>query len=911
MTKYVYSFGGGTADGDGKMKEVLGGKGAGLAEMSKAGVPVPPGFTISTEVCNIFFRNGNKVTPEIDQQMFAALAKLEGQIGKKLGDPANPLLVSVRSGAKFSMPGMMNTILNLGLNDKTVEGLAKRSGNPRFAYDSYRRFIQMFGEVALNIDMEKFDHIFDTRKHKAKTKSDTDLSAKDLQAIIEDYKKLVQKETKKPFPQDAREQLTMSRDAVFRSWWNPKAAYYRKMEKIPDEIGTGASVQAMVFGNTGDTSATGVGFTRDPATGEKVFYGEFLVNAQGEDVVAGIRTPQPISELEKIMPAAYRELRDITASLEKHYRDMQDFEFTIEEGKLYMLQTRNGKRTGQAAVRVAVEMHEEGLISKEEAVLRVAPQQLDQLLHPIFDEPSLKKLVNVATGIAASPGAAVGRVVFTAEEAVEMSRNGPVILVRKETTPDDIHGMDVAKGILTAVGGKSSHAAVVARGMGRPCIVGAGSISIDERGRKFTTTVDKKAITVKEGDWVSMDGTTAKVYLGKAVTSEPDPNSSYFGKLMHWADEFRGSFGVRANADIPRDAKTARFYGAEGIGLCRTEHMFFAEDRIPFMQAMILARDVKSRTKALQKLLPMQRKDFIGLFQAMDGLPVVIRTLDPPLHEFLPKREDLMVDLARLPYAGGPMKKEMSEKYRIKVGDLKKQLPELLKRVEELHEMNPMLGHRGCRLGITYPEITEMQARAIFEAVVFVAKKGIKVIPEVMIPLAGSVREVENQKEIIVRVAKEVLSKAGQENLHYLVGTMIEIPRAVLVADEIAKEAEFFSFGTNDLTQTTMGLSRDDYTKFSGEYEALKIFKADPFASIDQEGVGKMIIMGIELGRKARPDLEIGICGEHGGDPASVEFCYRVGMNYVSCSPYRIPIARLAAAQAAISGDKTESMRTA
>ena len=911
MKTYVYSFGGGTADGDGKMKEVLGGKGAGLAEMSKAGVPVPPGFTISTEVCNIFFQNGNKVTPEIDQQMFAALAKLEGQIGKKLGDPENPLLVSVRSGAKFSMPGMMNTILNLGLNDKTVEGLAKRSGNPRFAYDSYRRFIQMFGEVALNIDMEKFDHIFDTRKHKAKTKLDTDLSAKDLQAIIEDYKKLVQKETKKPFPQDAREQLTMSRDAVFQSWWNPKAAYYRKMEKIPDEIGTGASVQAMVFGNTGDTSATGVGFTRDPATGEKVFYGEFLVNAQGEDVVAGIRTPQPISELEKIMPAAYRELRAITASLEKHYRDMQDFEFTIEEGKLYMLQTRNGKRTGQAAVRVAVEMKEEGLISKEEAVLRVAPQQLDQLLHPIFDEPSLKKLVNIATGIDASPGAAVGRVAFTAEDAVEMSSSGPVILVRKETTPDDIHGMDVAKGILTAVGGKSSHAAVVARGMGRPCIVGAGSIAIDEHGKKFTVTANKKTITVKEGDWISMDGTTAKVYLGKAVTKEPDPTTSYFGKLMTWADEFRGSFGVRANADIPRDAKVARLYGAEGIGLCRTEHMFFAEDRIPFMQAMILARDVKSRTKALQKLLPMQRKDFIGLFQAMDGLPVVIRTLDPPLHEFLPKREELMVDIARLPHAGKPMKKEMSEKYRIKVSDLKKQLPELLKRVEELHEMNPMLGHRGCRLGITYPEITEMQARAIFEAAAQVAKKGVRVIPEVMIPLAGSVREVENQKEIIVRVAKEVLAKAGMEKLHYLVGTMIEIPRAVLVADQIAKEAEFFSFGTNDLTQTTMGLSRDDYTKFSGEYEALKIFKADPFASIDQEGVGKMIIMGIELGRKTRPDLEIGICGEHGGDPASVEFCYRVGMNYVSCSPYRIPIARLAAAQAAISGDKTESMRTA
>jgi pyruvate, orthophosphate dikinase len=911
MTKYVYSFGGGTADGDGKMKEVLGGKGAGLAEMSKAGVPVPPGFTISTEVCNIFFQNGNKVTPEIDQQMFAALAKLEGQIGKKLGDPENPLLVSVRSGAKFSMPGMMNTILNLGLNDKTVEGLAKKSGNPRFAYDSYRRFIQMFGEVALNIGMEKFDHIFDTRKHKAKTKLDTDLSAKDLQAIIDDYKKLVQKETKKPFPQDAREQLTMSRDAVFRSWWNPKAAYYRKMEKIPDDIGTAASVQAMVFGNTGDTSATGVGFTRDPATGEKLFYGEFLVNAQGEDVVAGIRTPQAISELEKIMPEAYKQLREITASLEKHYRDMQDFEFTIEEGKLYMLQTRNGKRTGQAAVRVAVEMKEEGLISKEEAVLRVAPQQLDQLLHPIFDEPSLKKLVNIATGIDASPGAAVGRAAFTAEDAVEMSSSGPVILVRKETTPDDIHGMDVAKGILTAVGGKSSHAAVVARGMGRPCIVGAGAIAIDERGKKFTVTANKKTVVVKEGDWISMDGTTAKVYLGKAVTKDPDPTSSYFGKLMTWADEFRGSFGVRANADIPRDAKVARLYGAEGIGLCRTEHMFFAEDRIPFMQAMILARDVKSRTKALQKLLPMQRKDFIGLFQAMDGLPVVIRTLDPPLHEFLPKREDLMVDLARLPHAGGPMKKEMSEKYRIKVGDLKKQLPELLKRVEELHEFNPMLGHRGCRLGITYPEITEMQARAIFEAAVHVVKKGIKVIPEVMIPLAGSVGEVTNQKEIVVRVAKEVLAKAGMEKLHYLVGTMIEIPRAVLVADQIAKEAEFFSFGTNDLTQTTMGLSRDDYTKFSGEYEALKIFKADPFASIDQEGVGKMIIMGIELGRKTRPDLEIGICGEHGGDPSSVEFCYRVGMNYVSCSPYRIPIARLAAAQAAISGDKTESMRTA
>ena len=912
MKNYVYSFGGGTADGDGKMKEVLGGKGAGLAEMCRAGVPVPPGFTISTEVCNIYFENKNSVPAEINQQVLAALAKLEGQIGKKLGDPKNPLLVSVRSGARFSMPGMMNTILNLGLNDATTEGLAKLTGNPRFAYDSYRRFIQMFGEVALDIDMEKFDHIFDARKHKAKVKADTDLTAKDLQAIIEDYKKLVKKETKKEFPQDAHVQLAMSRDAVFRSWWNPKASYYRKMEKIPDEIGTAANVQAMVFGNLGDTSATGVGFTRDPATGEKVFYGEFLVNAQGEDVVAGIRTPQPIHDLEKIMPAAYKQLRTITDSLEKHYRDMQDFEFTIEDGTLYMLQTRNGKRTGPAAVRVAVEMAEEGMIDKKEAVLRVAPNQLDQLLHPVFDAPSLKKLTLVANGIAASPGAAVGRCAFSADDAVELAKGGPVILVRKETTPDDIHGMDMARGILTAVGGKSSHAAVVARGMGRPCIVGAGSITISERDKAFTTTVGGKKLTVKEGDWISIDGTTANVYLGKAQTNEPDPNSSYFGKLMKWADTFRGSFGVRANADIPRDAKAARLFGAEGIGLCRTEHMFFAEDRIPLVQSMILARDEKNRRKALDKLLPMQRKDFAGLFEAMDGFPVVIRTLDPPLHEFLPKREDLMVDLARLPYVGSKDKKEMSEKYRIPVGDLKKALPELLHRVEELHEFNPMLGHRGCRLGITYPEITEMQARAIFEAVVIVAKKGIKVIPEVMIPLVGSAKELENQRDIVKRIADEVLAKAGLKKQHYMIGTMIEIPRAALTADKVAEYAEFFSFGTNDLTQTTMGLSRDDYTKFSKEYENLKIFKADPFAAIDQEGVGLLIEMAIKLGRRTRPDLEIGICGEHGGEPSSVEFCYRVGMNYVSCSPYRVPIARLAAAQAAISGsDKSESMRTA
>jgi pyruvate, orthophosphate dikinase len=805
----------------------------------------------------------------------------------------------------------MNTILNLGLNDETTEGLAKLTNNPRFAYDAYRRFIQMFGEVALDIHMEKFDDIFDARKHKAKVKADTDLSADDLKAIIADYKKLVQKETKKPFPQDAHVQLAMSRDAVFRSWWNPKAAYYRKMEKIPDEVGTAANVQAMVYGNLGDTSATGVGFTRDPATGENTFYGEFLVNAQGEDVVAGIRTPEPITDLEKIMPAAYKQLREITASLEKHYRDMQDFEFTIEDNVLYMLQTRNGKRTGPAAVRVAVEMVEEGLIDKKEAVLRVQPQQLDQLLHPVFDNASLKALKLVANGIAASPGAAVGRAAFSADDAVELAKTGPVILVRKETTPDDIHGMDVAKGILTAVGGKSSHAAVVARGMGRPCVVGAGTLAISERNKQFTTTVGGKAVTVKEGDWISLDGTTANVYLGKATTNDPDPNSSYFGKLMHWADEFRGKFGVRANADIPRDAKAARLFGAEGIGLCRTEHMFFAEDRIPHVQAMILARDEKTRRKALQRLLPMQRADFAGLFKAMDGFPVVIRTLDPPLHEFLPKREDLMVDQVRLPHADAKTKKEMSEKYRIPVGELKKKLPELLHRVEELHEFNPMLGHRGCRLGITYPEITEMQARAIFEAAAQVAKKGIKVLPEVMIPLIGSAKELENQKAIVDKVAKEVLEKAGLPGLFYMVGTMIEIPRAAITADKVAEFAEFFSFGTNDLTQTTMGLSRDDYTKFSREYERLKIFNADPFAAIDQEGVGKLIETAIKLGRKTKPDLEIGICGEHGGEPSSVEFCYRVGMNYVSCSPYRVPIARLAAAQAAIAGDKGERNRTA
>ncbi|MBV8550273.1 MAG: pyruvate, phosphate dikinase [Acidobacteriaceae bacterium] len=912
MKKYVYSFGGGTADGDGKMKDILGGKGSGLAEMSRAGVPVPPGFTISTEVCNLFFENKNKVPKDVDEQIHAALEKLEAEMGKKLGGVDDPLLLSVRSGAKFSMPGMMNTILNLGLNDKTTEGLARKTGNARFAYDCYRRFIQMFGEVALHIDMAKFDHIFDSRKAQIKAKLDTDLDAADLKAIIAEYKKLVKNETGKDFPQDAVKQLMLARDAVFNSWNTPKAVYYRRMEKIPDSIGTAANVQAMVFGNMGDTSGTGVGFTRNPSTGEKVFYGEFLINAQGEDVVAGIRTPQPIAELAEVMPEAYKQLREITSNLEKHYHDVQDFEFTIEEGKLYMLQTRNGKRTGPAAVRVAVDMVEEGLISKKEAVQRVAPAQLDQLLHPVLDPAARKSLQKIATGLPASPGAAVGRAAFSSEDAVHLSAKGPVILVRKETTPDDIHGMDVSKGILTAVGGLTSHAAVVARGMGRPCVVGASTVAVDEAKKQAVISSNGKKLILKEGDWVSLDGTTGEVYLGQCKTNEPDPKSHYFAEFMKWADEFRGNFGVRANADIPRDAKQARLFGAEGIGLCRTEHMFFAEDRIPHMQAMILARDEKTRKKALQKLLPMQRKDFAGLFQAMNGFPVVIRTLDPPLHEFLPKRENLMVDIARLSHATPKEKKEMSNTYGVPVPQLKKHLPELLHRVEELHEFNPMLGHRGCRLGITYPEVTEMQARAIFEAAVQVAKKGVKVIPEVMIPLVGNVKELENQKALVVRVAQEVLSAAGLKNLKYYVGTMIEIPRAAMTADEVASEAEFFSFGTNDLTQTTMGLSRDDYTKFSRQYEDLKIFKADPFAVLDQEGVGLVIEHAVKLGRKTRPDLEVGICGEHGGEPSSVEFCYRVGMNYVSCSPYRVPIARLAAAQAAIAGEgKAEMQRTA
>jgi pyruvate,orthophosphate dikinase len=774
----------------------------------------------------------------------------------------------------------------------------------------------MFGEVAMRIDMEHFDEVFDARKHKVKAKLDTDLTANDLKAIVDDFKKIVRKNAKREFPQDPREQLIMSRNAVFNSWWAPKASYYRKMEKISDRLGTACNIQTMVFGNMGETSCTGVGFTRDPGSGEKTFYGEFLVNAQGEDVVAGIRTPQPISELRAWNEGVYTQLFEITQRLEQHYKDMQDFEFTVQEGVLYMLQTRNGKRTGPAAVRVAVDMHDEGLIDDTTAVLRVAPAQLDQLLHPVFDPASLKTLTKLATGIDASPGAAVGRLAFTSEDAVTMSEHGPVVLIRKETTPDDIHGMDASKGILTAVGGKSSHAAVVARGMGVPCVVGCSAIAINERGKSAAVkTPEGKTVTINEGDWVSINGTTGDVYAGKAATQDPDPNSPVFAHFMTLADKFRGKFGVRANADIPRDAKAARAFGAEGIGLCRTEHMFFAEDRLPHVQAMILADNEKDRRKALAKLLPMQRKDFAGLFEAMDGFPVVIRTLDPPLHEFVPKREELMVDIARLADAETKVKREIAARYTnfgAEVRNLKTVLPDLLKRVEALHEFNPMLGHRGCRLGITYPEITEMQARAIFEAVVQVAKKGKTVIPEVMIPLVGSVQELEHQKKIVKQVAEEVLEKAGLKGAQkYMIGTMIEIPRAALLADQIAREAEFFSFGTNDLTQTTMGLSRDDYTKFSKDYEDKKIFKADPFGVLDQEGVGKLVKMATELGRQTRRDLEVGICGEHGGEPSSVEFCYRIGLDYVSCSPYRVPIARLAAAQAAISGDKSEAARTA
>ncbi len=878
--QYVYFFGDGTADGNGRMKDVLGGKGAGLAEMTLAGLPVPPGFTIQTEACREYMRNAMSI--EIDRQMLEALTKLEHTQGQKLGAAENPLLVSVRSGAKFSMPGMMDTILNLGLNDRAVEGLARRSNNPRFAYDSYRRLIQMFGSVVQEIPKKHFEHIFDGVKHRQKVKFDHEISAEGLKQVIVEYKKLVKKETGEDFPQDPIEQLTQARNAVFRSWLNDRAKTYRRINHIDDSIGTAVNVQAMVFGNLGDNSGTGVGFTRNPATGEHVFFGEYLMNAQGEDVVSGIRTPLPISELEKTMPHAYQHLREVTHKMEKHYRDIQDFEFTIQDGKLYMLQTRNGKRTGLAAVRIAIDMVREGLISQEEAIFRVEPNQLYDYLVPRLVEKG-EKIVVLATGLPASPGAAVGQIVFSAEDAVKKHQSGEyktIVLVRGETTPEDIAGMEVAAGILTSRGGMTSHAAVVTRGMGKCCVAGAGDLKVDEARKELKV----QGKTFREGDWISLDGSTGRVIEGKLKTLDATPDDPDLVKFMSWVDPQR-RLRIRANADIPRDAKMAIQFGAEGIGLCRTEHMFFAEDRIDHMRAMILADNEKDRRAALKKLLPMQRADFVGLFKTMGSLPVTIRLIDPPLHEFLPKREDLLVQIQHLEDT-----KPRSPKL--------KELRPLLARVEELHEQNPMLGLRGCRLGIAFPEITEMQTRAIIEAAVAVKIKGGDPHPEIMIPLISTVEEMRNQSAIIRRVAAEVFEEKGAK-VDYMVGTMIELPRAALTADQIAEEAEFFSFGTNDLTQTTFGISRDDINNFLPAYMKYGIFKHDPFSTLDQAGVGLLVKMATAKGRNTRANLKVGICGEHGGDPESVKFCHKIGLNYVSCSPFRLLTARLAAAQAA------------
>jgi pyruvate,orthophosphate dikinase len=894
--KCVYFFGNGKADGNRNMKDLLGGKGAGLAEMTNAGLPVPPGFTISTEVCNIYYQEKQKIPAAIDREIDEQVKKLEKAAGATLGSTDNPLLVSVRSGAKFSMPGMMDTILNLGLNDAAVEGLKRRTSNGRFAFDSYRRFIQMFGNVVLEIPKDVFEHEFDAVKKASGAKLDTDLDEKALREVVARYKAVVQKKIGKSFPQDPREQLTMARDAVFRSWMNARAIEYRRIYDIPDHIGTAVNVQMMVFGNTGDRSATGVGFTRNPATGAKEFYGEFLINAQGEDVVSGVRTPQPIRELEQVLPKAYKQLREITTRLEKHYKDVQDFEFTIQDERLFMLQTRSGKRTGFAAVVIATDLVAEKLITPKEAVLLVDPEALNQLLAPGFDPDEWKKIPAITRGLPASPGAASGQAVFSADRAVEWVNQGkPVILVRRETVPDDIHGMFVAQGILTATGGMTSHAAVVGRQMGKPSVVGAGELEINEAATQFKV----KGQIVKEGDFVSFDGLSGEVKLGR-VASKPseilqvvngtlDPKKSdlyrRFNQLLTWSDAFR-RLGIRANADLPDQAELAYAFGARGIGLCRTEHMFFGEGRIPIVQKMILADNEKDRRKALDELLPMQREDFYGVFKAMHGEAVTIRTIDPPLHEFLPKREDLMVDVARLE-ATGKSGRELDEKKR------------LLARVEQLHEFNPMLGHRGVRLGITYPEITEMQTRAIIEAACRLAKEGVKVVPEIMIPLVGLVKELRDQKVIVNRVAEETMKAQGVK-VKYLVGTMIEVPRGAITADRVAEEAEFFSFGTNDLTQLTFGFSRDDVGKFLRIYQEKKILDRDPFASIDTEGVGAVVRTGVQLGRKTRPDLKIGVCGEHGGDPSSIHFFEQVGLDYVSASPYRVPVARLAAAQAAL-----------
>jgi pyruvate,orthophosphate dikinase len=882
--KLVYHFGGGKAEGNGQMKDTLGGKGAGLAEMTNAGINVPPGFTISTEACKLYYENKLLMPRWFEKDTRDAVLKLEKRLGSNFGDPVNPLLVSVRSGAKFSMPGMMDTVLNLGLNPETVKGFVAKTDNARFVYDLYRRFISMFGHVVLGIDSDLFEVVIAKKKKQRRVKQDSSLTIDDFKSIVRKFLKLVESKSGEPFPDDPWKQLKLARDAVFRSWNAPRAITYRTAHDIPADLGTAVNVQAMVYGNMGDTSATGVGFTRNPATGEKEFYGEFLMNAQGEDVVAGIRTPQPISELKQHLPKALAELKQITDRLEVHYRDVQDFEFTIQEEQLYMLQTRTGKRTAQAAVRIAVDMYYEGLISKEEAIMRVEPEQLDQLLHPRID-PNAKPKV-IARGLAASPGAASGKVVFHADEAVRLKDKGEkAILVRMETNPDDIAGMIAAQGILTARGGMTSHAAVVARGMGKPCVAGCEDIRVYEARRQFAIGT----LVIKDKEVITIDGTTGEVMQGDVPTIDPEL-SGEFNTFMEWADEQR-RLDVRTNADTPADAEAARKFGAQGIGLCRTEHMFFGKNRLQHIQNMILARNQDERQAALDRLLPFQKSDFRGILTAMEGLPVTIRTLDPPLHEFLPREEEVLQQIAEI-QGKEDMESEVKEE---KLNRLK----HIIEQIALLHEQNPMLGHRGCRLGITYPEITEMQAKAIFTASADLIKKGKKVYPEVMIPLIGNAREFAHQKEIVVRVAEAVMRRHKVE-IPYLVGTMIEIPRAALTAGEIADQAQFFSFGTNDLTQMTMGFSRDDAGKFLRHYYEKGILEKDPFVTIDQVGVGRLVKLATEEGRAKNENLKIGICGEHGGDPRSVIFCHNIGLNYVSCSPFRVPIARLAAAHAAI-----------
>ena len=868
MTKYVYLF----SEGNAGMRNLLGGKGANLAEMTGLGMPVPQGFTITTEACTQYYNDGEQINAEIQEQIYAHIKKLEEISGKKFGDLNNPLLVSVRSGARASMPGMMDTILNLGLNDDVVESFAKKTNNPRFAYDSYRRFIQMYSDVVMEVGKKYFEELIDKLKAERGVKLDTELTADDLKLLAEQFKAEYKAKIGKDFPSDPREQLMGAIKAVFRSWDNPRAIYYRRMNDIPASWGTAVNVQMMVFGNMGETSGTGVAFTRNPATGEKKLFGEFLMNAQGEDVVAGVRTPQTIDQLAKVMPEAYAQFVDICKKLEEHYRDMQDMEFTIEDKKLYMLQTRNGKRTAAAALKIACDLVDEGMITKEEAVMMVDPKQLDALLHPQFEAAALKNAKPVATALAASPGAACGRIVFTAEDAIEWSnRKEKVVLVRLETSPEDIEGMAHSQGILTVRGGMTSHAAVAARGMGTCCVSGCGDIVMDEANKTFTLA----GRTYHEGDWISLDGSTGNIY-GEALKTVEASIGGDFGRLMGWADSIR-TLKVRTNADNPRDAAVAVKFGAEGIGLCRTEHMFFEEDRIPAVREMIVAKTEEARRKALNKLLPMQRSDFEGIYKAMEERPVTIRFLDPPLHEFLPHKDEEIAALA----------KEMGLTFE-----------ELKATVESLHEFNPMMGHRGCRLTVTYPEIAEMQTRAVIEAAINVRKEtGLNIVPEIMIPLVGEVKELAYVKNFVVATAKKVMEEQNME-IPYLVGTMIEIPRAALTADEIAKEAEFFSFGTNDLTQMTFGFSRDDAGKFLGAYYEKKIYESDPFARLDQIGVGKLVKMAADLGRSTRPNIKLGICGEHGGDPSSIDFCHRIGLNYVSCSPYRVPIARLAAAQA-------------